>query len=235
MERLLKSTLAAVFALALGIGMAGGASAQGGVPWGLDAPDPVGSVRGSGAGGDVQKTFEVTLTGDVPEGEVALAVYETNDPDVPGGAIIFCGPAEFEAPEPCTAGTYTSEPVTLAAGTEVGFAFAAGDPESDGPRFTEEGTETITADTVNAVTFDYGGGGKTDGGGTDDGQVDNGQGGDDDGTDGAGAGDDQQGGTDDGQDDLPTTGGAMPVGVPAGGVAGLGLLLAAGYTALRRR
>ena len=110
MERLLKSTLAAVFALALGIGMAGGASAQGGVPWGLGAPDPQGSVgsSGTGAGGSVQKTFEVTLTGDVPEGEIALALYETNDPDVPGGAIIFCGPEEFESPEPCTAGTYTS-------------------------------------------------------------------------------------------------------------------------------
>lgn len=198
--------LVMLLALALSVGAARGASAQGSDPWGLDVPDP-GSVGAQGVAGEgeVEKTFELTLVGDVPEGELALVFFETDDPAVPGGVIVFCGPEEFGGSQPCEAGTYTSDPVTLAAGTSVAFIFAAGDPEADEPTFTEEGLETLTEDMVNEAVFDYGG-------------------------------DDQQDGDEqDGGDTLPDTGGAMPVGLPLGGVpAALGLGAAA-VAVLRRR
>lgn len=201
--------LVMLLALGISIGATGGAFAQEGNPWGV-APDPVTGTQGdTGAGDEVQKTFELTLVGDVPEGELAIAVYETAEG---GDFIVFCGPAEFEGGESCEAGTYTSEPVTLPAGTEVSFVFLAGDPNADEPKFIEEGTEIITEDMTNAATFDYGGG-------------------KDDQQEGAVGDDDQKAGEgDDQQDELPTTGG-VPVGIPTSGIAAaLGLLVIGGYS-----
>ena len=246
-----------LLALSLSTGAMGSASAQTTNPWGIDPADP-GPIRAQGvAGGEVTKTFELTLTGDVPEGEIAFVIYETSD----GGEdfIDFCGPAEFATEGPCEAGTYTSDPITLDAGTQVSYVFLAGDPEAQGPRFEEEGMETLTESMVNRAAFDYGGGDKQD-----DTQVDNEQKDDtpvtdeqkddtgvdegkvdapviDEQKDDAPTVDEQKDdtqageGKDDGGDTLPVTGGAAPAGVPLGGVAALGLLLTSGYAALRRR
>ena len=226
-----------LLALSLSAGSAGSASAQASNPWGIDPADP-GPIRAQGepGGGTVTKTFELTLTGDVPEGELAVAFYETSggDEDV----AFFCGPAEFTSAGPCEAGTYTSDPITMDAGTQVSYVFAAGDPQAEAPRYTEEGMETLTESIVNRATFAYGGDKQ------DDAQVDNEQKGDtpvDEGKDDTPVVDEQKGdtpageGEDDGGDTLPVTGGAAPAGIPLGGVAALGLLLTGGYAALRRR
>ena len=246
-----------LLALSLSAGAAGSASAQASNPWGIDPADP-GPIRAQGeaGGGTVTKTFELTLTGDVPEGELAFVIYETSDGG--GDAIFYCGPAEFTMEGPCEAGTYTSDPITLDAGTQVSYVFLAGDPEAEGPRFEEEGMETLTESMVNRAAFDYGGGDKQD-----DTQVDNEQKDDtpvtdeqkddtgvevgkddapvideqkDDAPTGEEKDDTQVGeGKDDGGDTLPVTGGAAPAGIPMGSVAALGLLLISGYAALRRR
>lgn len=145
-----------LLALSLSTGAMGSASAQTPNPWGIDPADP-GPIRAQGVpgGGTVTKTFELTLTGDVPEGEVAFVIYETSDGG--GDIIFFCGPPEFSQ-IPCEAGTYTSDPVTLDAGTQVSYIFLAGDPQAEGPRFEEEGMETLTESMVNPAAFDYGGG-----------------------------------------------------------------------------
>lgn len=193
-------------------------SAQSANPWGLDPTDPSQiSAQGEGTGGSVQKTFELTLTGDVPEGELALVVYQTSE----GSAdlIVFCGPPEFGVEAPCEAGTYTSDPITLATGTEVSFIFAAGDPQAEEPRFVEEGMETLTQSMVNPAAFDYGG---------DQQQDDTRTGGDE-------QKDDTQVGEDKDTGALPVTGGAVPVGAPLGSAVALGLFLSSGYALLRRQ
>ncbi len=211
-----------LLALSCSIGVTRSVSAQSANPWGLDPTDPAQiSAQGEGTGGSVQKSFELTLTGDVPEGEVALVVYETSEGN--DGAIIFCGPTEFGGEAPCEAGTYTSDPITLAAGTEVSFIFAAGDPQADEPRFVEEGMETLTESMVNQAAFDYGGDQQQDDTQTggdeqkDDTQADEGKDTDDTGS-------------------LPVTGGAVPACAPLGSAAAaLGLLLTSGYALLRRQ
>ena len=229
-----------VMLLALGItmGAARGTSAQGNswqgkkMPGGLTAQ----GTGGGGAGGkQVTKTFELTILGTPAEGESHAVLFETDDPnDTSDGLIIFCGDVE---PDCEGEGTVYSGSVTVAAGTEIVFAFGRlNENDANPPTFYEEGTEVLLEDVTNAVTFDYGTDGKTGAG--DDQQDGNTDAGDDKDGD-AGAGDDQQGDPvgDDKQEGMPKTGGVMAgATVPLGSAAAaFSLLLTSGYLVRRRR
>ncbi len=232
-----------VMLLALGItmGAARGTSAQGNSWQGKKMPGEL-TAQGTGGGGkggeQVTKTFELTILGTPAEGESHAVLFETDDPnDTSDGLVIFCGDVE---PDCEGAGTVYSGSVTVAAGTEIVFAFGRlNENDANPPTFYEEGTEVLLEDVTNAVTFDYGTDGKT---GAGDDQQDGTTGaGDDqqDGTTGAG-GDKQDGDTGSGDDkpeEMPTTGGVM-VGatVPLGSAAAaFSLLVTSGYLVRMRR
>lgn len=186
MIRIVRYLFIAALVLALGLG-ARGAAAQGESPWsgveapGADsaAPSGDGGPRAAGAG-TVTKTFELTIEGDVREGESHAVVYATSDPENELDVIVFCGSPDLEGnptPECEGNGTVYTGSVDLPAGTEVAYAFGrlnVNEPED--PEFYEEGLETVESSMTNEAAFTYAGGGD------DDGQ-------DDDGQDGAAGGD----------------------------------------------
>ena len=229
-----------VMLLALGItmGTARGTYAQGNSWQGEKMPGGL-TAQGTGGGGkggeQVTKTFELTILGTPAEGESHAVLFETDDPnDTSDGLIIFCGNVE---PDCKGEGTVYSGSVTVAAGTEIVFAFGRLNEKDKNPAvFFEEGTEVLLEDVTNAVTFDYGTDGKT---GTGDDQQDGNTDAGDDKDGDAGAGDDQQGDTtgDDKQEGMPKTGGVMAgATVPLGSAAAaFSLLLTSGYLVLRRR
>lgn len=229
-----------VMLLALGItmGTARGTSAQGNSWQGKKMPGGL-TAQGTGGGGvggeQVTKTFELTILGTPSEGESHAVLFETDDPnDTSDGLIIFCGDVE---PDCEGAGTVYSGSVTVAAGTEIVFAFGRlNENDANPPTFYEEGTEVLLEDVTNAVTFDYGTDGKT---GAGDDQQDGTTGAGDDKDGDAGAGDDQDGaaGGKDKPANLPTTGGVMAgATVPLGSAAAaFSLLVTSGYLVRRRR
>lgn len=226
-----------VMLLALGItmGAARGTSAQGNSWQGKKMPGGL-TAQGTGGGGKsgerVTKTFELTILGTPAEGESHAVLFSTDD--TPEGIIIFCGDEE---PACEGEGTVYSGSVTVAAGTEIVFAFGRlNEKDNKPPVFYEEGTEVLLEDVTNAVTFNYGTDGKTGAG--DDKQDGNTDAGDDKDGD-AGAGDDKQGDTtgDDKQEEMPKTGGVMTGATVSLGsaAAAFSLLLTSGYVVRRRR
>ncbi len=227
MKQSFRFLLVMLLALGITVGAAQGASAQGSnwqskkLPSGLRIQGT--GDGGGGGGGQVTKTFELTILGTPPAGESHAVLYETDDPDdTSDGLIIFCGDVKPDCEGDAT--VYTGS-VSVSAGSEIAFRFGRlNENDAEDPVFYEEGTEVLLEDVTNAVTFDYGTGGKTDGG--DDQQ---------DGT--TGSGDDDTDGDDDKPGEVPTTGGAMggatlPLGSAA---AAFSLLATSGYLVRRRR
>ncbi len=228
MKQSFRFLLVMLLALGITVGAAQGASAQGSkwqskkLPSGLRIQG-----TGGGGGGQVTKSFELTILGTPPAGESHAVLYETDDPDdTSDGLIIFCGDVE---PDCEGEGTVYTGSVSVAAGTEIAFAFGRlNENDAAPPVFYEEGTEVLLEDVTNAVTFNYDTDGKTGGG---DDQQDGTTGSGDDDTDGTtGGGDDKPG-------EVPTTGGAMggatlPLGSAA---AAFSLLATSGYLVRRRR
>lgn len=221
--------------------------------------------QGSGKGGTVTKTFELTINGDAPADRVFAAFYGTVDEmaaDQEAGFIVFCGqPADAgEATQTvssadCVGGGRTySASVDFERGTELLFLFSTaveGNEEATAETFftnidleniENSDPETLNTDFTNSAFFNFGGGkgaGNDQQGGAGDVQ-DNQQGGAGDVQDNQQDDDEDADDAQDDQQDTPT----LPA-TGAGGLAGgasmlpygvAGLaLLMAGGAARRRR
>ena len=186
-----------------------------------ETPTPGKTPDNQQDGDTVTKTFELTLNGDVPEGQAFAVRYgQQQEGDV--RVIVFCGdPAAladlpgYEALDECVGdGSVYGESVELERGTTIFSTFerVSGDEEEF---FFESNTgEVLDADMTNTAWYTFGGG----------------------------AGDEQE--TPDDQQgevpgEMPDTGmGGLAGGatIPVGNVAaGLAMLAGAGYAVLRRR
>lgn len=159
----------------------------------------------------VVKTFELTLKGDVPEGQSFYAQYlvEGEGEDMTRN-ILFCGELIEEEPKPACQGNGTvySIDVEFAQGTTLDFRFGRHNLDYSDIEIFFEDTETLNSDMTNIAYYTYGG---------------------------TGAGDDQQG-KGDVPTDLPKTGagGAAPPSVPAGAILAVLAVAAAVAAGLRR-
>ena len=120
-----------------------------------------------GAQGTVTKTFQLTVHGDVPDGEFLYVRYSPRgtDPSDDGFAL-FCGQLfEIDQKPACAGnGTVYTDAITFPAGTTITFSFersnqatstGLGDPYEIA--VFQRGSETLTADMTNSATFTYGG------------------------------------------------------------------------------
>lgn len=112
----------------------------------------------------IRKTFNLTLLGDVPKGEIlGVGVYDEDNPsNEPEELIFLCGspPEESGIPDCVGSGTMYSRFTVKPKGTTIRYRVlrAAGNPDLStiGPfQPVMEGTETLNADTTNAFHYDY--------------------------------------------------------------------------------
>jgi len=160
--------------------------------------------QGGGGKEMVTKTFELTLNGDVPEGQAFFAQYLVEgQPEPTAGSVLFCADVSSDVPECEGDGTVYRESVQLPAGSGLDFRFIRSDEVGDLELF-HEGNETLNSDMTNTAFYTFGTGAGDDqqevpdnqqtGGGKDAGAGDDQQDDTQDNTqdEGTGAGDDQQ-------------------------------------------
>lgn len=112
----------------------------------------------TGSGDTVMKTFELTIKGEVPEGDSFYVGYDVEGAE-PGSRefILFCGELVEEEPqEPCEGGgtVYTGSD-TFPAGTTIDFFFGRNNADVSVVDVFHEGTETLDADMTNTAWFRY--------------------------------------------------------------------------------
>ena len=187
----------------------------------------------------VTKTFELTLSGDVPAGETfAVGLYcELKYNEGEGELLLFCSdsddPSVPAGTEPCEGdGTTYRLSVELPMGDTLRTTFYRGFGLGPNTEAFHEVTETINADMTNTAYYTFG---KGTGAGDDQETPDNQQDGDNKDSGAGEVPDDQQGEM---PEELPDTGaGALAPGtaIPVGNAAaGLVMLAGAGYAVLRR-
>jgi hypothetical protein len=116
-------------------------------------------------GATVTKTFELTVNGTPPQGEFLYVVVGTEGTDgTDVGFVHFCGQLfEIDTKPACEGnGTVYTGSITEPAGTTIAFNFersnqntstGGGDPYEI--EIIAEGSETLTADVTNSVTYTY--------------------------------------------------------------------------------
>jgi hypothetical protein len=120
-----------------------------------------------GDGGTVTKTFQLTVNGDVPEGEFLYVRYSPrgNDPSDDGFAL-FCGQLfEIDQKPACEGnGTVYTDAITFPAGTTITFSYersnqntSQNDLDPYEIEVFQRGSEMLNADMTNGATFTYAG------------------------------------------------------------------------------
>lgn len=119
--------------------------------------NPTYSANGGGEDdGVVTKTFELTLLGEVPEGESFGFSYGAVFPtgEEPSDIVVLCNDSALtgaQAP-PCESGGIYSESVTFPEGTELTYSFFR--DIQQGIEF-QSGSELLNSDRVNSASFRF--------------------------------------------------------------------------------
>ena len=154
----LRATLAALLMMAM---LAFPAFAQDGKAGAGDDQQVPDNQQSGGGKEMVTKTFELTVTGDVPEGTAFFAAFVDASADgTEGSILVFCGDPGLQTggAEPqaaCEAGVFTRT-VEIAAGTTIEFAFVRTSPGDEEGETFHAGRETLNADMTNTAFYTFG-------------------------------------------------------------------------------